>query len=321
VTSCGAGGWIGLVASACIVASAASASAEKLHVGTPAGSNFTFLPVRIGVQQGAFAKYGLDVEVTDFGGGAKLQQAVVAGGIDMAVSAGTDIAFIAKGAPELAVAAMGSKPPLGITVPYDSSAKSVDDLKGRKIGITTVGSLTEWLMHRLMQQKGWAPGDLTLVAIGSDLSTEIALVTTGQVDGVVAPPAVGLQLALTKRGRLLLPSFDIGAEFLGEAIYASQAILHDNPDSVRRFLKGWFENIAWMRAHKAEIVEMVRTYTQYAPEVESQEYDLVMPIFSRDGRFHPGALKTMQASFVEMGTLTEKPDMTKLYTEAYLPGP
>jgi ABC-type nitrate/sulfonate/bicarbonate transport system substrate-binding protein len=316
----GAGARLGSLVAVCVALAALSpASAESLRAGTPAGNNFTFLPLRIGVDRGAFKEDGLDIEVTDFGGGAKLQQAFVAGALDLAVSAGTDMAFIAKGAPEHAIAAMGSQPILGIIVPYDSPAKSVDDLKGKKIGVTTVGSLTEWLMHRLMQQKGWGASDVTLVPIGSDISNEIALVTTNQIDGSVAPPALGLQLEAQQHGRLLLKTFDIGADFLGEAIYASNTLLAAHPDTVRRFLKAWFANMDWMRTHKAEVVERARAYTRFAPDIESEEYDLVMPIFSRDGRFHAAALATLQQSFADMHMVDSAPDMAQLYTEAYLP--
>jgi ABC-type nitrate/sulfonate/bicarbonate transport system substrate-binding protein len=298
---------------------AARADAETLRVGTPAGANFTFLPARIAADRGAFKAEGLDVEVTDFGGGAKLQQAMVSGAIDMTVSAGTDLAFSVKGSPDKAVAAMGNKPTLGIVVAYDSPLKTVDDLKGKKVGVTTVGSLTEWLMKRLIAQHGWPKDAVTIVPVGSDLQSQAALLTTGQIDGVVAPPAFGVQLELSKKARILLPQFDIGKDFLGEAIYASNKLIESNPNAIRHFLKAWFQNIAWMRANKAEAIEFVRKYTHYTPEVESKEYDLVMPIFSPDGKFHPVAVKTLAESFVEMGTFDRPPDLTKFYTEAYLP--
>jgi NitT/TauT family transport system substrate-binding protein len=306
-----------LVAAGALVA--ARADAETLRVGTPAGANFTFLPARVGADRGAFKAEGLDVEVTDFGGGAKLQQAIVAGAIDMTVSAGTDLAFSVKGSPDIAVAGMGSRPTLGIVVAYHSSLKTVDDLKGKKVGVTTVGSLTEWLMKRLITQQGWPKDAVTLVPVGSDLQSQAALLTTGQIDGVVAPPAFGVQLELAKKARILLSGFDIGKDFLGEAIYASNKLVESNPDAIRRFLKAWFANIAWMRTHKTETIELVRKYTHYAPEVESKEYDLVMPIFSPDGKFHPAAIQTLAESFVEMGTFDHPPDLAKFYTEAYLP--
>jgi hypothetical protein len=48
-------------------------------------------------------------------------------------------------------------------------------------------------------------------------------------------------------------------------------------------------------------------------------YDELMPMFSDTGRFDPKALAVLRKSFVEMKTLPEEPDMSKLYTEAFLP--
>ncbi|HKT16586.1 MAG TPA: ABC transporter substrate-binding protein [Stellaceae bacterium] len=308
---------IGLVAA--LAQAAPSLAAETFRAGTPSGRNFTFLPLRIGIEKGIFAKNGLDLEVTDFGGGAKLQQAFVAGGIDLAVSAGTDMAFIAKGASERAVAVAGRGTTLGIVVPFDSPAKTVDDLKHKQIGVTTAGSFTEWLMRRYMQQHHWAADAATLVPIGSDVANDVALLTTHRIDAVEAPAALGFQLELSKRGRLVLQHFDLGPEFIGQALYASNRIIHDDPDAVRRFVKAWFETIAWMRGHKDETVAITRSYTHYAPEVENREYDDVIKIFSPDGRFHPAGLKALGEAFVEMKLLDQAPDMSKLYTDAFLP--
>ncbi len=305
-----------LLLGACSVARAA----DKIHAGTPAGNNFTFLPLRIGIDRGAYAQEGLDVDATDFGGGAKLQQAMVAGAIDIAVTAGTDFAFVAKGAPELGVATMGNHPTLGMVIPYDSPAKTGADMKGKKIGVTTVGSLTEWLARRYAASQGWGVDGFTIVAIGSDLQNQVALMSTGQVDGLVAPVGFGLQLELQKRGRLLFNSFDDAkSEVLAEAIFASKTLIASNPDAVRRFLNAWFENMAWMQSHKAETVEAARKYTGYVPEVEAKEYDLVMPRFSSTGKFDPDALKQLGQSFVEMKVFETAPDLSQLYTEAYLP--
>ncbi len=295
------------------------ARAEELRVGTPQGGNFNFLPARIGAERGAFKAEGLDIEVADFAGGAKLQQAMISGDVDIAVSAGTDLAFSVKGAPDIVVAAAGSRPTLAIVVSYKSPLRTVDDLKGKKVGVTTVGSLTEWLMKRLMRQNGWATDAVVLVPVGGDLAGQAALLEAGQIDAVVAPPGFGFQLELSQRGKILLLGFDIGSDFLNGAIFASNHLVHDDPDAVRIFLKAWFENIAWMRGHKSETIELARKYTHYTPEVEAKEYDIAMPLFSTDGKLHSAALKTLQESFVEMGTFERAPDLANFYTEAYLP--
>ncbi len=308
---------IGALAALPLVA-APAAVAEVFHAGTPAGRAFAFLPLRIGVHEGIFAKNGLDIEVTNFGGGAKLQQAMVAGGIDLAVSAGTDMAFIAKGAPEKAVAEVGKGSDLGIVVPYDSPAKTPSGLKGTKIGVTSPGSFTEWLLKRFMHQHGWGSQDVKIVYLGT-ITNEIALVTANRVGGVVAPDPVGFQLALSKRGRVLVPHFDVGSHFLAQALYASDRIIHDHPDVVRNFVKSWFETMAWMRTHKKETVKVTQTFQHFAPAVVSKEYDHDMKLFTTNGKFDPIAVKSLGQTFIQMKLLKHVPDMPKLYTEAFLP--
>src|SRR6185437_13025111 len=78
------------------------------------------------------------------------------------------------------------------------------------------------------------------------------LLTTHRIDAVVAPAALGYQLELAKRGRLVLSHFELGHEFVGQALYASNRIIHDDPKAVRGFVKAWLETIAWMRGHKDE---------------------------------------------------------------------
>ena len=65
---------------------------------------------------------------------------------------------MAKGAPVKAVAAMAGIPTnMAVMVSYNSSIKSVDDLKGKRIGVTTVGSLTDWIGEQIGVLKGWGP--------------------------------------------------------------------------------------------------------------------------------------------------------------------
>jgi hypothetical protein len=66
------------------------------------------------------------------------------------------------------------------------------------------------------------------------------------------------------------------------------------------------------RQNKAETVAI-------AKEVTSRVYDELMSMFSDDGKFNPSALATLAKSYVELQLLPQEPDMTKLYTEAFLP--
>ena len=67
---------------------------------------FSFVPLDIGIQKGFFKKHGLDIQSTAFTGDAKLHQAMAADSIDLALGSGPAMAFIVKGSPVKAIAAM-----------------------------------------------------------------------------------------------------------------------------------------------------------------------------------------------------------------------
>jgi ABC-type nitrate/sulfonate/bicarbonate transport system substrate-binding protein len=137
-------------------------AAEKLRVGTAVAFAWTFTPLDVGIQTGIFAKHGLEIEASDATGDAKLQQALTADSLDVGIGSGPGMAFMAKGVPAKAVAAMAGVPRnMAVMVGYNSTAKTVDDLKGRKLGVTTVGSLTDWIGKRINALKGWGAEGIT----------------------------------------------------------------------------------------------------------------------------------------------------------------
>lgn len=301
---------------------AGAVQAETLKVGVPATEAFSFMAVDFADQLGLYKKHGVEVEKVTLLGSAKLHQAMIAGAIDIAVGAGSDFSYLVKGAPEIAVAAMAGPPLLmGFIVPYDSPVKTADDLRGKKIGISTVASLTDWLAHRLAQRKGWGPGELVTVTVGSDKSAETAFIVTHQIDAMVTASASGLQLEETQRGRLLFPASDLVGDFLTHAVYATNRIVRDDPGAVRAFLRAWFDTIAYERAHRTETIQFAQTATKRSAAVETKEYDLVMPMYSADGKFLSSGLEVLAQSFVDLKILDAKPDLTKYYTEEFLPRP
>jgi NitT/TauT family transport system substrate-binding protein len=297
-----------------------AAALDKVKVGIPATEAFSFMAVDYGKDLGIYERNGIDVERVVLLGSAKEHQAMTAGAIDIAAGAGTDFAFLVKGAPELAVAATAGPPlDMGFVVPYDSPAKTSDDLHGKKLGISTVGALTDWLAHRLTQVKGWDPKELVEIAVGSDKAAEASYIMTHQIDAMITGASSGLQLEETKRGRLLFPASEIVGDFIDHAIFATNTIIKDNPGAVRAFLKGWFETIAYERAHRDETIAYAVKAMRRSPAIETKEYDLVIQEFSADGKFEARALKVMARSFVELGQLDREPDLTKYYSEDFLP--
>lgn len=296
------------------------ALADPLRVGNSSGPAFNFLPLTIGVQQKFFAAQGLEIEIVNLEGSAKLHQTMMAGAIDMGLGAGTDIAFLVKGAPEIAVGAITVSPAqLGIIVPYNSPIHALADLKGKRIGVSTVGSLTQWLALQLAKKQGWARDDLTFVTDGSTSPPQIAALETGEVDAQVSAAALGWALEEQRKGRLLAPASDFVGAFLMNVIYASTSLVQHDPAAIRAFLKGWYNSVDFMARDKAQTIEIARSVDHFSQAVEDKQYDDVMPSMSRDGSFPPAAVATVRNSFVELGILPTQPDMTPYLTTAFLP--
>lgn len=310
-----------LIAAALALTMFAPAGAETLRVGKAGRTAFSFVPVDVGVQAGIFKRHGLDIEISSFGGDAKVQQAMAADSIDIGLGSGPGLAFIVKGAPVKGVAAMAGPPLLfALIVRNDGSIKSVDDLKGAKVGISTVGSVTSWIMSEVARQKGWAADSIVQVAIGED-SARLAALKAKALDAAIVNLAVALNYAEHGDGRILLRFNDLVKDFHIHVIFATDKAIAQKPDVLRRFLQGWFESIAYMRAHKDETNKIAMEVMSTDARITSGIYDELMPMFSDDGRFNANALAVLRRSFVEMGTLSEAPDMAKLTTEAFLPKP
>ena len=295
------------------------ASAETLRVGKAGRDAFSFVPTDVGAQVGLFKKHGIDLEISSFGGDARVQQAMAADGIDIGLGSGPGLAFIVKGSPVKGIAAMAD-PPLtfALVVRDDNSIKTLDDLKGKKVGVSTVGSVTGWLVGETSRQKGWGYNGMELTPVGDDAS-RVAAVKTKSLDGAVVNLAVALNYVQRGDGRILMLFGDLLKDFHVHVIFATDKAIATKPATLQRFLAGWFDTIAFMRKDKAKTVEIAQQVMGTDGPTAARIYDAMMPMFNDDGRFKPKALAVLSRSFVDMKTLPVEPDMSKLYTEAFLP--
>jgi ABC-type nitrate/sulfonate/bicarbonate transport system substrate-binding protein len=296
----------------------APAQAETLRVGKAVAEAFSFVPLDIGMRKGFFKQNGIDVEETAFAGDAKMQQAMAADSLDIALGSGPAMAFIAKGSPVKAVAAMAGAPLLLTIVVLPNGPHGVADLKGKKVSVSTVGSLTYWLVSETSRQQGWGPSGIDIAPMGAT-APQIAALERGDIDGMVTDISTALDLEKRGKGRILVRFGRIVKDFHVHVIFATDKLIASKPDAIRGFLKGWFETIAFMRHNKAATVDIAKDIMAKDADITSRTYDELMPMFSDDGKFNPKALDTLAKSYVELKVLPEAPDPKLLYTEAFLP--
>jgi NitT/TauT family transport system substrate-binding protein len=300
--------------------SAPAFAQTTLTIGKANSTSDAIIPVNVGDKLGIFKKHGLDLKIVDFGGGSKMVQALTAGAIDIGDGAGTEMAFVAKGAPMLAVCeSTGPAPFLAVGVPWDSPVKTLEDLKGKTIGVSSPGSFSDWSGHQLARKFGWGDDGVKTVAIGGGPAPMRAAMRAHLVDAAISTTALFLSFEETKEGRLIAPVSTFEGDVASGALFASSRLIASNPDAIRAFIAAWIETVDYMRAHKAETVKITSAINKFSESVMSREYDLTIGMHTKDCRFDPDALATLKRSFAEMKLLAGEPDMSKLYTESYLP--
>lgn len=303
-----------------LAAADGSAQAQTIvRVGKAQANQFGFVPADVGLDTGIFTKHGIDIRISAFGGDAKLNQALAADSIDIALGGGPALAAIVKGAPMKAVAVGINAPSIiMLVVLKDGPIKSVADLKGRRISVSTAGSLTYWLTEQLSRQEGWGDDGITITPLGAS-DAQIAALKTHEVDGVTTDSVTVHKFVDTGAGRILVNYGDYIKDFHAGFIYASDKLIESDPAAVRAFLAGWFEAVAFMRDHRRATIDIAVKRIGLSPTVANEGYDDTMPAMSTDGRFNPKALDVLATSFVETHALTAKPDMSKLITNVFLP--
>jgi len=312
-------GWLTAAITGALTLSFSSiALAETLRVGKPTPIAFNFAIPEIGTAAGIFGRYGLQLEVITLEGSAKLHQAMVANSIDIAIGAGTDFLFIIKGAPERGILAMAGPPAnFFVAVPAASPIKSLADLKGKRVSMSTVGSLSHWLLQQLSRREGWGNDGIVYVATGGQQATAAAF-ASGNIDAAFQSIEGVLILEEKGTGRPLFSFSDFIHPFLAHAVFATNDLTAKNPDQVRRFVKAWLETIAFAKANKEDAIRYSQNVTRASNEAASKIYDVEMPAFSDDGKFDPTAVKIVLNSLLDMKQIEKIPDSKDLYTEEFL---
>ena len=306
------------MAAAMLFGIGSAAADATVRVGKAIALPFDFVPLDVGMQKGFFKKHGLDIEATNFAGSAKLQQGLAADAVDIGLGSGPELVFVAKGNSDLGIAAYAGPMGLLLIARPDAGISKPEDLKGKKIGVSTVGGLTDWAVHTASRKMGWGPDGIKVTPLGTD-EAQVAALRTKDLDGMCIDVAGAYKLEKEGAAKIVLHFSTVAPDFINHVTYATNKMIKEHPDQLRAFLAGWFETIAWMRKNKDETVQIAAPVMHQTPEITARAYDEIMPSFSDTGKFDPKALKVLAESFVQTGQLPAEPDMSKLYTEKFLP--
>jgi NitT/TauT family transport system substrate-binding protein len=298
---------------------ARAADLDTVRVGKAQAISLAFLPLEIGEMAGIWPQVGIKLDIAALRGDPQVQQALTSDSIDVGLGSGPGLGFLAKGVPALGIAVLANAPfNMALVVAENSPVKKPGDLKGRRIGVSGGGSLTEWLAKQIALQQGWPASAITTVPLG-DPKAYVAALKTGNVDAFVAGTEVGYDLQERGQGKVLLDFGTVVKDFHTHIIYARTDFVSSRPELVKRFLTGWFRSVAYMRTHRDETIALGAKVEGMSPEAMGLTYDATMPMMSRDGSFSQRALDHLAQSFVDLGILDQAPNPNQFITTKFIP--
>jgi NitT/TauT family transport system substrate-binding protein len=317
------------LALAAMVTEARAQTTVRLAVGgKPA---MFYLPLTVVERLGYFKDAGLNVEISDFPGGARALQALVGGSADVVTGAfDHTIQMQAKGQPIQAVVQLGRFPGfvLALVGPKAASYRGPADLKGMKIGVTAPGSSTHFMVLHMMAQAGLKADDAAFLGVGAG-GTAVAAAKRGEIDALVSVDPVINLLDSEKAIRIVADTRTMegthavyGGPYPAAVLYLSPAYAERNAKTVQALTNAFVRGLKWIASHPAEDIAkaMPAEYALGNMDLFIRSIRSSIPMYSPDGRLGRDSAETALKVLREFDDAVRnaKIDVAKTYTDAFL---
>jgi NitT/TauT family transport system substrate-binding protein len=232
--------------------------------------NLVHITPWVAKEQGFFKEEGLDVEITTFEGGVYVVRNVVSGALDAGGGAGAG-AFVSVAKKAGIKLIYSTAPRFGSTLAARSNIKTLQDLKGKKLGVQEVGGFADVLSRMVLRKAGIKPEEVTFVPIAS---ADVPPLIAGQIDSAV------LHVDQLMMARQKDPSFHPLVKFwelepnqLFLVVVAPEKKLAAEPAKYQALIRALVKANRFIYANKARTVEIAVKYAKIPREVAEQAYD------------------------------------------------
>ena len=262
-----------LAAIAIALPGAASAQ-QKIVIGIPTSPpNIVHMPVIVAKELGLYKKAGLDVDIVSLGDGVKVYRALLAGNIDFGLTPGAPtIIGRSNGAEVKALSA--NLPKFEASMIVRSNIKTMEDLKGKRIGIQEPGGFADLLSRAVLRAAKIDPKEVNFVSIASE---DVPALVADQVDTAILHVEQEM-LAKSKVPDLhaIGRMWELQPKTLYTFLSATEKTIKEKAAAVQAVVTANIEATRIMYTDKAKIMPILVKQTGYPEKILSESFDFLV---------------------------------------------
>jgi NitT/TauT family transport system substrate-binding protein len=247
-----------------------------INVAVPAVSLLQ-APLFIAIDAGSFKKYGMDVRYVLTG--ARTIQALVGGSVQFAqgVSSRTVPSAVLGGADAILIANFVDK--LLFTMHSAPEINSMQDLKGKVVGVSGIGGSTDFASRLALREAGLVPDkDVAIRGVGGVAETVVAMKAKIIHAGTLSPPS---SFVAQKAGfKILFDMSTLGVDYVSSGLGVKKASIASNREQVKQFLMAMIEGAKILKTDEEFSLRVLAKHTRISDrEVLRQSYNYMKPYF------------------------------------------
>jgi ABC-type nitrate/sulfonate/bicarbonate transport system substrate-binding protein len=256
--------------------------------------------VWVAKDSGAFERNGLQADVIFISSGPVVVQALIGGDLQGGSGAtNAVINAILNGAPIIGVAATANRPYHRLFV--QPEINQLEDLRGKTLGVTRFGSITDNLTRILLRKAG-LEGSVNVRQLGGTIEVSAAF-QNRQIAGAVTGE---LRVAPPSQPKLLVKLIDMGIPYSMNTIAVSRDYLRRSPDIVERMIRAYAEGVAFMNQQKERSLKIIAKYAHFSDTKAAEEhYRDSVTYLEKIPRAEPEAIQTILEFMGKKGTPVE----------------
>lgn len=249
---------------------------------------------------GAFEKYGIQADLIFISSGPVIMQALIGGDLHMANGASNAVInAVLNGAPILGVAGTANRPYHRLWVQPEISR--TEDLRGKTLGVTRFGSITDNLTRILLRRYG-LEGSVSVRQLGGTIEVGAAF----QQRAIAGAVTSDLRVPAGVQAKILLQLVDLGIPYSMNLLAVSRDYYRRNPDTVEGLVRSYVEGVAALNQQKEKALKVIAKYARLpdAKNVEDHYQDSITYL-ERLPRAEPEAISTILEFMGKKGTPLE----------------